>query len=297
MPNDHSPGMLAQVACLLEVTARKPGNVHRFRDFSDTHFLHYGLSALAIGQALDRARAEGVGVAVLAAVRATRMLVATNTNLGMILLLAPLAAVPEGTSLATGIEAILQSTTIDDARRVFEAVRLAKPGGLGSAPEQDVSTEPTVTLRDAMALASGRDAVARQYVNGFADVLDRALPHLARLLRAGRALETAIIGTHLDLLAKIPDTLIARKRGWDEALEASRRAARVMEAGWPDSKEGARLCNEFDRWLRDEGHARNPGTTADLVAAALFAGLRDGTISLPIVEGSFGGPALSNSAE
>jgi triphosphoribosyl-dephospho-CoA synthase len=188
MPNDHSPGMLAQVACLLEVTARKPGNVHRFRDFSDTHFLHYGLSALAIGQALDRARAEGVGVAVLAAVRATRMLVATNTNLGMILLLAPLAAVPEGTSLATGIEAILQSTTIDDARRVFEAVRLAKPGGLGSAPEQDVSTEPTVTLRDAMALASGRDAVARQYVNGFADVLDRALPHLARLLRAGGAL-------------------------------------------------------------------------------------------------------------
>ena len=28
-----SPGQLAQIACLLEVTARKPGNIHRYRDF------------------------------------------------------------------------------------------------------------------------------------------------------------------------------------------------------------------------------------------------------------------------
>src|SRR5215210_8063191 len=97
-----SPGRLAQVACLLEVTARKPGNVHRHADFAGTHYLDFLLSAAAIGPALDRARALGVGRAILDAVEATRRVVATNTNLGMVLLLAPLAAVPQGVELPVG---------------------------------------------------------------------------------------------------------------------------------------------------------------------------------------------------
>ena len=289
MSDSRSPGSLAQVACLLEATARKPGNVHRFRDFSDSHYLDFGLSALAIGPALDCAGSDGVGAAVLAAVRATRSLVTTNTNLGMILLLAPMAAVPVGEPLATGIERVLGSLTVVDARRVFEAVRLAKPGGLGTAPDQDLSGEPTVTLREAMRLAAGRDSVARQYVNGFADVLDLALAFLAESLGECHPLETAIVAAHLNVLARLPDTLIARKRGENEANEASRRAAEVIARGWPGDAEGVRLCEEFDRWLRAEGHARNPGTTADLVAAALFAGLREGIIALPIDKASWGG--------
>src|SRR4051795_7320508 len=95
-PRPPTPGLLAQVACLMEVTARKPGNVHRGADFPDLHFLDFLLSAAAIAGPLDRAAAEGVGTAVLAAVQSTRRVVSTNTNLGMILLLAPLAAVPAG---------------------------------------------------------------------------------------------------------------------------------------------------------------------------------------------------------
>src|SRR5438105_2433054 len=91
-----SPGRLAQLACLLEVTARKPGNVHRLRDLPDLHFVDFWLSALAIAEPLDRVAAVGVGAAVFDAIQATRRVVATNTNLGMVLLLAPLAAVPEG---------------------------------------------------------------------------------------------------------------------------------------------------------------------------------------------------------
>jgi triphosphoribosyl-dephospho-CoA synthase len=277
-----SPGTLAQVACLLEATARKPGNVHRYRDFSDTSYLDYALSAQAVGPALDRARVDGVGASVLAAVRATRAVVSTNTNLGMILLLAPLAAVPEGVPLRTGVAAVLRATTVDDARRVFEAIRLAKPGGLGRAPAQDVGDEPTVTLTEAMRLAADRDAVARQYAHGFADVFEVAAPCLARRIEAGEPLLTAVVAAYLTLLARSPDTLIARKLGRVEAEDASRLAARVLELGWPGAAAGKRAFRQFDLWLRDEAHARNPGATADLVTAALFVALREGTIGLPI---------------
>lgn len=289
MLNDRlSPGQLAEIACLLEVTARKAGNIHRFRDFEDSHFVDYLLSATAIKGPLDRASEIGVGAAVLSAVAATRRVVATNTNLGMILLLAPLAAVPEGVALSEGVVEVVRRTTVEDARLVYQAIRLAAPGGLGTANEQDVANEPTVTLYEAMRLAAERDLVARQYVNGYADVLTIALPALSRFLADGHPLETATVGAFLTLLASHTDSLIERKKGRDEALEAFRRAHRVLATGWPLSAEGLAHYEELDAWLRAEGSARNPGATADLVAAALFAALRDGTIELPRPSGPAG---------
>jgi triphosphoribosyl-dephospho-CoA synthase len=270
----------------MEVTARKPGNVHRLSDFSDATFLEFLLSAVAIGPALDRSIGSGVGAAVLDAVRSTRALVATNTNLGMALLLAPLCAVPQTQSLRPGVAEILRATTIDDAHSVYQAIRIASPGGLGTSDEQDVSGEPTVTLLEAMRLAADRDAVARQYASGFSDVFDVALPALMETSKLGRPVETAVIAAHLHLMAERPDTLIARKRGRVEAIESARRAAAVLDVGWPEGETGGRSFAELDRWLREVGHARNPGATADLVAAALFVALRDGTIPLPISLGS-----------
>jgi triphosphoribosyl-dephospho-CoA synthase len=280
-----SPGRLAQVACLLEVTARKPGNVHRLRDFSDLHFVDFLLSAVAIAEPLDRASAIGVGVTVLQAIEATRRVVRTNTNLGMVLLLAPLSAVPAGVELATGVEAVLAATTVEDARAVYRAIRLAEPGGLGSTPDQDLAHEPTMTLRAVMSLAADRDLIARQYANGFQDVLGEALPALGASLGSGRSLEEAIITCHLSMMARHPDSLIARKAGLGVALEVSRRAAEVLGAGWPDRAEARRHCEDFDAWLREPVRRLNPGTTADLVTAALYAALRDGTIGIPLVQG------------
>ncbi len=277
-----SPGRLAQIACMLEATARKPGNVHRFRDFDDVHFLDFLLSSAAIAGAMDDAPGLGVGRTIIRSVEATRRVVATNTNLGMILLLAPLAAVPIGSDLREGVKTILEGTTIEDASLVYRAIRLARPGGLGKAEDQDVGDEPTVTLREAMALAADRDLVARQYALGFADLFDRALPTLRDAIGRGWPVETAIVAAYLGFLAHRPDTLIARKRGAAVALEASRRAADVLKAGWPDSAEGIKVLDAFDAWLRLDGHARNPGATADLITAALFAALRDGTIELPL---------------
>jgi triphosphoribosyl-dephospho-CoA synthase len=86
---------------------------------------------------------------------------------------------------------------------------------------------------------------------------------------------------YLRILAERADTLVARKRGAAEAERCRQGAARVLGAGWPDTPPGRSACLAFDEWLRAEGHARNPGATADLTAAALFAALRDGTIELP----------------
>lgn len=271
-----TPGQLAQLACILEATARKPGNVHRYADFDDATYLDFLLSAAALVEPMDRAGRTGVGAAVLASVEATRRLVATNTNLGMVLLLAPLAAVPAGEEPRRGVERVLDALTLDDARLAYRAIRLAMPGGIGAAADQDVASEPTVTLREAMGLAADRDAIARQYATGFADVFDVVLPALD--LR--RPLETAIIGAYLAALAHRPDTLIARKRGIETAREASRRAAAVVAGGAWDPASPA--LGELDAWLRADGHARNPGATADLTAAALYVALRERRIPLPI---------------
>src|SRR5262249_3943909 len=133
-----SIGLCAQAACILEVTARKPGNVHRFCDFDDVTYLDFILSAAAIAPVLETARQRRVGETVLEAVRATRQVASTNTNLGIVLLLAPLAAVPPEEDVTTGVRRVLEGLDVDDARLVYQAIGLAAPGGLGETAEQDV---------------------------------------------------------------------------------------------------------------------------------------------------------------
>ncbi len=273
-----SPGLVAQMACILEVTARKPGNVHRFCDFDDSTYLDFLLSAAAIARPLDLAVKQAVGATILAAVQATRGVVSTNTNLGMILLLTPFAAVPPDEDLRSGVGRVLDNLSVEDARLAYEAIRLANPGGLGSANSQDILGDPTVTLREAMAMAADRDLIARQYANGYAEVFDLAVPSLQSGL-ADLPLEAAIVRAFLTVLARMPDTLIMRKRGPVLANEASRRAAHALATGEIDP---------FDRWLRQDGHARNPGATADLIVAALFVALRQGAIAMPRPAGSSG---------
>ncbi len=275
-----SIGQCATLACILEATARKPGNVHPRADFSDLSYPRFVVCAVAIGPIMNTARMYGVGPTIHECVCSSRVLVPTNVNLGMILLLAPLAAVPESQPLDEGVMDVLGRLTISDARAAYEAIRLAQPGGLGGVAEQDVAQEPTMDLVSAMRLAADRDLVARQYANGFHEVLREGAPALLAALASGLNWEDAVIRCHLELMASHPDTLIARKCGWDEAHEAAHRAADVLAAGWPETEESHRLCFKLDDWLRADGNSRNPGTTADLVAASLFAVLREGTMGL-----------------
>lgn len=283
-PDTFDAGLWAQLACVWEATARKAGNVHRARDFADLTYLDFLHSACAIGPVLARAPGRRVGVTVLEAVQATRRVVRTNTNLGIVLLLAPLAAVVPGVNLRAGVVRVLGGLDVDDAHAVFTAIRLASPGGLGDATEQDVRDEPTLGLRDVMALARERDLIARQYADGFSAVFDEGVPTLRHALEVYDSLEAAIIATHLHLMATYPDSLIARKRGAGEAAEAARRAQTVIVAGGLATEAGRRAFAELDLWLRAEGHTRNPGTSADLVTACLFAALREGMIALPFAK-------------
>lgn len=272
-----SPGQRAMIACTLEATARKPGNVHPGASFADLCYADLLAGAAAIRPVLDRAGELGVGRTVLECVRETRRLVSTNVNLGIALLLAPLAVVPPDVRLRSGIGEVLSRLTVDDARAVYEAIRLAVPGGLGRMAEQDVADEPTEDLLAVMRRAAERDLVARQYANNFEQV-DWAASLLHGSVTAHLDWEQAIIFCHLELMANYPDTLIVRKCGPADADVAARRAAAILAAEWPATPESHRLVSEFDAWLRAAGNQRNPGTTADLVTASLYVALRDGTI-------------------
>jgi triphosphoribosyl-dephospho-CoA synthase len=274
-------GLCAQLACIWETTARNPGNAHRFRDFSDATYVDFLSSAAAVAGMLETAWLRPVGQTVLQGVEATRRVVTVNTNLGILLLLAPLAAVPAGEALRTGVDRVLSRLDLADTRAVYQAIRLAAPAGLGRVPEQDIEDEPTQTLRQVMALAAERDLVARQYANGFREVFDDGLSALRRGLELASSLEGAIVFCHLQLMARHPDSLIARKRGLAEAEEAARRAQQVVEAGWPGSAAGRTALADVDAWLRAAGRGRNAGTTADLVTASLFVALREGIMEVP----------------
>jgi triphosphoribosyl-dephospho-CoA synthase len=270
----------AVLACLLEATARKPGNVHPQAAFRDLTYAEFVRSAHLIGPSFERAGEWSVGRIVLDAVERTRRELATNTNLGILLLLAPLAAVPVGGTIAEGINGVLAGLTREDARLVYDAIRLANPGGLGQVEHEDVAAEPSVTLLEAMRLAADRDRIAEQYANNFATVLVGA-ERLAQRGRFPELWEAAVIDLHLWLMAEFPDTLIGRKCGDEVARESALRARAVLEAGWPDGELAACRMAEFDAWLRADGNRRNPGTTADLVAGCLFAALREGWIAAP----------------
>lgn len=280
--HELSIGQLATLACLLEVTAPKPGNVHRGADFEDLTFGDFATSAVAIAPAMDQAHQRGVGATVRASVRATRRLVATNTNLGTALLLAPLAVVPRDQTLNEGIPAVLENLTAGDAALVYEAIRLAQPGGLGDVDEMDVQGPAPAELVAAMRAASSRDMVARQYAEGFAQVLDLVVPWLADGEDRKPSLTQRIVLAHVRLMSQFPDSLIGRKCGDEVAQHSALLASSVLESGAPGDEAYESALADFDFWLRSDHHRRNPGTTADLIAAGLFAALRDGHVQPPL---------------
>ena len=264
----------AQIASLLEVNACKPGNVTRLKNFHDCSFEDFLVSAVAIGPAFREATQAPVGMTILRAVKDTHRLVGTNTNLGITLLLAPLAkAVGMGHpgGLQAAAVAVLEALTIDDARLVYEAIRLAGPAGLGQVERGDVNNEGIdITLRDAMKLAQDRDAVAREYVTGFEFTFELGYATLRQLWQQGRGFSQAILQTFLTILAHVPDSLIARKNGLAVAEHVSDLAKGVLERGGIFTDRGRRGLQALDHTLRDQQHRMNPGTTADLMAAALF---------------------------
>ncbi|AYH43972.1 triphosphoribosyl-dephospho-CoA synthase [Azoarcus sp. DN11] len=283
-------------ACGLDVAVRKPGNVSR-------HSGGHGMQAQAFLASAEVsagplfARGAPVGERIEAAVAATRAAVGCNTNLGILLLCAPIAAALEAVAsreasrcidpvaLRRTLQTVLANLDIDDAHAAYRAIALANPGGLGRSDEQDVAEEPTIDLRAAMALAAGRDSIARQYANGYADVFDHGLAALCAEALTGERLAHAVQSVFLVFLGTWPDTHIVRKLGCAAAQTVTAEAA-----AWLDRfrcEPGAGESAGFTAWdehLKSAGI--NPGTSADLTVCTLFAGalLQPDVIGLRVAE-------------
>jgi len=259
-----------RAACLAELAALKPGNVHVFSDGHRMTVADFERSAEAAAPAIAAPGAR-VGARILAAVEATREAVGQNTNLGIVLLAAPLAAAAEREGgLRAALLAVLAGLDVEDADLAYRAIRLAGPAGLGRAAEHDVGAAPRVTLLEAMRAAAPRDRIARAYADGYEDVFGLGLPTLRAAREAGVGPPWDATALHLALLAAFPDTHVARKFG-GRAAEALRDEAAALLAAlgpYPGERDAARLL-AFDASLKARG--LNPGITADLTVAALFA--------------------------
>jgi triphosphoribosyl-dephospho-CoA synthase len=265
----------AQLACVLEVTAPKVGNVHPGVAFADMKFGDFLSSSAAIELVFSKAEQLSVGEMVLESVGATRAKVGINTNLGTLLLFAPLAKARIGgmthQDLRIATQEVLNGLTHEDSKAIYEAIRIAKPGGLGEAMEHDVHAAAPVDLVGAMRHAGKTDAVAQQYANGFSDLFERLVPWFDEAQGSGLSIFDAICTVQVRWLSEELDGLIVRKCGTAVANEVQFMARRVVQAEVPNRRREL-LC-EFDNYLRGDSHRRNPGTTADLIAAMLFVKL------------------------
>jgi triphosphoribosyl-dephospho-CoA synthase len=260
-------------ACLAELQALKPGNVHRFSEDPRMSVADFDRSAAEAAPFIGEAGLS-VGVRIRRAIEATIAAVGQNTNLGIILLSAPLAEAAldrSGGALRSRLARVLGQLSVEDAREAYVAIRLARPGGLGLAPRHDVASEPEVTLLEAMRAAEPRDRIAWNYVHDFADIFERGIPRLKQGLSRFGDKDWAATIVYLGFLADTPDSLIARKFGGYMAAQVLEEARKIVllaeDASRPESVEAELMA--FDRWLKERG--LNPGTSADLTVATLFA--------------------------
>jgi triphosphoribosyl-dephospho-CoA synthase len=258
-------------ACLTELDAPKPGNVHAFADGHRMTVAEFVRSADATAAPLS-AQGARVGLRIHRAVMATFAAVGTNTNLGIILLCAPLAAAAERdpANLRSALHEVLQALDVDDADLAFRSIVRAAPAGLGHSAQHDVFNPATVSLLQAMSEAANRDMVARQYATDFADIFDLGVPLFESSQKKGEV-KWATVATFLGFLSAFPDSHIARKHG-AETADCVQRAALNFATMLQAAEQPDQVLPSVLRWdAALKAKAINPGTSADLTVATLFA--------------------------
>lgn len=260
-------------ACRAEIEALKPGNVHIFSAGHGMTPEHFFASAAASAGPLC-APGKAIGARIYDAVAASFAAVGMNTNLGILLLCAPLAAAAERDaeeSLQSRLADVLETLDTADTERVFAALRLANPAGLGTAARYDAQGPADVTLRVAMAEAADRDMIAAQYVRNFDDVFVTGWGALAAAQACGLTPPWSTTAVYLSFLAAFPDSHIRRKHGIAAALEVQHEAAEIVSIFQTEGEASQDALLAFDSRLKAQ--QRNPGTSADLTVATLFADL------------------------
>jgi len=298
-----------ELAILLEASADKPGNVNRTASFKSTRYEHFLASAVAIASSFEHAAERGVlvsrGEIHVSAVGIGRVIKNSmvnvnawqhggNTLLGTAILLSPIAVAAgmthankrifEVSKLRKNVKLVVESTTPEDAVNVYEAIRTANPGGLGKVSELDINDpdskkrilEDRISLFQIFQKSSKYDAICSEWINNYPITFKVAYPFLMEQIERTDNLNVAIIHTFLKVLAVYPDSLIARKTSLEKALEISSKAKEILELGGFETLKGRENLRELDRELRRTGNSLNPGTTADIIAAALALAILNG---------------------
>ena len=219
-----------------------------------------------------------VGESVLGATRASVAEAGCNTNLGIVLLAAPMVHAGLRMAIAEApaqpfrhyLTEVLDNTTVTDAQQVYEAILLAEPGGLGNSDVHDVADTPEISLRDTMAYAAERDRIAHQYATNFVDVMTLGVPIFRHFTARWRSVRWATVAVYLSFLGAFNDTHIERKYGAQTATSVRGDAAaleREFKACENPAQFASRLTR-FDAELKRGGV--NPGTSADLTVASLL---------------------------
>ncbi|MEM3641511.1 MAG: triphosphoribosyl-dephospho-CoA synthase [Candidatus Bathyarchaeia archaeon] len=299
-----------ELAILFEVGADKPGNVNLTVGFEGTRYEHFLASAVAASPHFELAAERGIAVSqgeISASEVGLGRIIKNcvidinawqrggNTLLGTIILFSPIAVAAgmtptkeenifEISKLRENLKVIVESTTPEDAVNVYDAIKIANPSGLNKAPDLDLNDpnsvnriiKEKVSLYQVFKIASSYDNVCSEWVNNYPITFEFAYPYLMEQIKENKDLNTAIIHTFLKVLAKHPDTFIARKVGIEKALEVSFMTEEVMKLGGLTTKAGREKLREFDATLRKSDSLLNPGTTADIIAAAIALNILSG---------------------
>ncbi len=290
-----------ELGILLEASAHKPGNVSVVTDFDNTRYEHFLASAVASRSTFQHAAERGLEISegaiqfcdagiggiindCVSEIDAWQH--GGNTLLGTVLLLSPIA-VAAGIAwkrhevdlheIRRKLQALIMSTTPEDAANVYRAIAVAKPSGLGKTPKLDINDPRSISkilnertsLYKVFKIAEKYDRICSEWVNNYPITFEVAYPSLKEQLDSSVDINTATIRAFLEVLAAYPDTFIARKTDETTAARVSETAKEILDLGWPQTKAAQRSLQEFDRELRKSSNLLNPGTTADIIAASL----------------------------
>ena len=275
----------SQMACSLEVSSFKPGNVHRYRDFPDIKYHHFLTSGIAFGDVVYRASQdkENIGKYIKMAVIQSRKWSPSNANLGIIMLHIPIAMGAgsidnfDSDMLRREMINLVRNTTVEDSLNVYDAINIAMPNLNPPKRGPDVKEEDAkkrlieenLTLYDVFKISAEWDNISREWAEGF-KITFEGYELLKNYYQEDRDINWAITKTYIHILSKYPDTLIARKNNLEVSKEVSRIAREIRENGF--KKEDIK---RFDAYLSRDGNKLNPGTTADLIAGSLMIFLLD----------------------
>ena len=259
-------------SCHKDIELIKPGNVNIISPHKDTNARDYIESSVLSSKILFQEKLT-LGERILESVKITRKKIKTNTNLGIILLCAPIihAIIKfKDLELRDGIKMTLSSSTPKDTLDICSAINISSPGGLGKRDVYDTNSLPDVSVKEIMDYSAKYDRISYQYSNNYIDIFDFIIPRLIFLIKKHGSLDISLSLMFIEILAKIPDSHITRKLGDKISKKTSNHANDLLKILDKESSHEylTNQLSKLDYEYKKKGI--NPGTTADLLLASLM---------------------------